>query len=135
MQGQSFRLFEPYDSGAELGLIGGQISIFSYTNKKKDEGIVTGVNRTGIHKQANAFWEIMDPNKGHINVHFVYWEGPGRKEPEPFGSKPMYSGTEMTAYRFSFRLQRIPKSVTVLLTNLRIAKETWNQSERKELVL
>ena len=129
------RLFKPFDLNGELGLMGGQISIFSYTSKKKDEGIVTGVNRTGINAQADAFWEIMDSEEGHIDIHFVYYEGPERKEPDLPGNKPLYDGSEMTAYRIRFRLQRKPSSLIVILYNLKITKECWFRKTKKEKVI
>ena len=130
------RLFQTYNSGSELGLHGGQISIFSFTTpqKEKGEGIITGINSGDPEEQGEMFWRIMDPEKGLIMVHFVHWEGPGQKDMPTFGSKPVYDGSEMTAYRISFWLQRKVDTRIILLYNLKIDKEQWGRTAKQEIV-
>ena len=92
------------------------------------------MNRTGFDNQANGFWRIMDHEKGHIDVHLVYYEGPGQKHLSPFGSRPIYDGNEMTAYRIRFRLQRIFSSKRVLLYDLSITKEEWSRTMVEKII-
>ena len=127
-------LFELYDNKDELGLHGGQISIFSYTSRKKNEGIFSGINCNGLEKQADHLWKMIDVDEGYAQIHFVYYEGLGLKGILARGSQTIYNGPEMTAYRIRFRLQRKDKSKMVLLYDLNIVKEKWNKYEIKTIV-
>jgi hypothetical protein len=122
--------FQLFDQEGELGVHGGQISAFIYTDKKNNMGILGPILGRSRNEQADSLWKIMHHANGYIKVFFVYYEGPGQINPPVFNNRELYNGNKMKAYRIRFNLERQTVGRIVTLSNLLIKKEYWQREKR-----
>lgn len=116
--------FEVTDSSTILGLHGGQIHVFSYTNTAQDEGIVVMIVDKEEDCLERFYYFITHPDKGHLQINFVWHAGPISTEQDSYPPQNHF-GRDLNSFRISFRLCGGEKAGEVVLCNLKIVKEHW----------